>query len=50
MRFFTLGAGDGRLSAFGLPMVPRAKPQLSLRCLAGVENCDGKPEHIFLAP
>jgi hypothetical protein len=48
--FFTLDASDGDLRAFGLPLTPHAKPKLILRCLAGRANCDGKPEHLFLAP
>jgi hypothetical protein len=48
--FFTLGASNGRLNVFGLPLTPHAKPKLTLRCLAGLKNCDGKPEHVFLAP
>lgn len=50
LRFFTLDASDGRLSAYSLPLTPHAKPRLIFRCLAGVKNCDGKPEHLFLAP
>ena len=47
--FYTLDAGDGHLSVFGLPMKSNAQPKLSLPCLAGLGNCD-KTEHLFLAP
>ncbi len=49
-RFYTLDAGNGQLDAFDLPLRSHAKPQLTIACLAGVSNCGGKPEHLFLAP
>jgi len=48
--FYTLAASNGRLSVYPLPLVRNAKPKLSLACLAGVAHCDGKSEHLFLAP
>ena len=48
--FYTLNAGDGSLDVYDLPMKSRAKPKVSLRCLAGSSNCSHKFEHLFLAP
>lgn len=48
--FYTLDASTGRLSVYPLPLTPKALPKLTLRCLGGVAKCDGKPEHLFLAP
>jgi hypothetical protein len=47
--FYTLDADDGALQVYGLPMQSNAKPKISLRCLAGLGNCD-KGEHVFTAP
>lgn len=48
--FYTLNTSDGELDAYTLPLQDRAKPVLSFGCLAGASNCNGKPEHLFLAP
>jgi hypothetical protein len=48
--FYTLNSGNGSLDVYGLPMTSHAKPKLSLRCLAGPNNCSHKFEHLFLAP
>lgn len=47
--FYGLSALDGALEAYQLPMQTNAKPTVSLKCLAGLDNC-GKTEHLFLAP
>lgn len=47
--FYTLALSNGSLSPWVLPMQPHAKPQFSIRCLAGKTNCSGK-DHLFLAP
>jgi hypothetical protein len=47
---FALDAANGHLSVYPLPLVPGGKPNLTLRCLAGVKHCNEKPEHLFLAP
>jgi len=46
--FFTLDAGNGHLAVYPLPLHAHDKPKLTLRCLAGGKNCNGK--HLFLAP
>lgn len=48
--FYTLDAGTGDLEAWGLPLPEKAKPKLTLRCLAGPTGCSNKLEHLFLAP
>lgn len=47
---FILDAANGHLAAYPLPLTPHVAPKLVLRCLAGLENCNEKPEHVFLAP
>jgi hypothetical protein len=49
-RFYTLDADNGSLNVYGLPMTSNAAPKVSLPCLAGVDNCGAKPQHLFLAP
>lgn len=48
--FYTLDSASGRLDEYALPLKNRALPTLSLQCLGGASNCDGKREHLFLAP
>lgn len=48
--FYTLDAGNGRLSLYALPMKPHATPAFSLDCRGGTDLCNGKSEHLFLAP
>jgi hypothetical protein len=48
--FYTLDASVGSLNVYGLPMVSKATPKVSLPCLAGPSNCSEKGEHLFLAP
>jgi hypothetical protein len=48
--FYTLNAADGRLNVYGLPLQERAKPKLTLPCLAPSGDCSQKIEHLFLAP
>lgn len=47
---YTLDTATGRLDEYGLPLRSNARPKLSLPCLGGPSNCDGKGEHLFLAP
>jgi hypothetical protein len=48
--FYTLDAADGTLEAYPLPLQPHSKSTLSLPCLAGSGSCNGRSEHLFLAP
>lgn len=48
--FYTLDAGNGRLSVYGLPMQNKGKAKFSLPCLGGASNCSEKFEHLFLVP
>ncbi|MEO6836489.1 MAG: hypothetical protein ABI231_11385 [Candidatus Tumulicola sp.] len=48
--FYTLDTATGRLDAYDLPLATNARPKISLACLGGVTTCDGKAEHLFLAP
>lgn len=48
--FYTLDSATGQLNRYALPLKNRAQPTLSLPCLGGPSNCDGKREHLFLAP
>jgi hypothetical protein len=48
--FYALDFDNGRLDVYKLPMVTKAKPELSLPCLAGIGNCGGQTMHLFLVP
>jgi hypothetical protein len=50
MLFYTLDVADGKLHVYDLPLRTNAAPKISLPCLGGVANCNGKGEHLFLAP
>lgn len=48
--FYALNFDTGKLEVYKLPMVSKAKPELTLPCLAGKGKCGGQPMHLFLAP
>lgn len=48
--FYALEYGNGQLDAYDLPMTNNATAKVTLKCLAGLDNCGAKPEHLFLAP
>jgi hypothetical protein len=49
--FYSLSAADGTLKVYGIPLGNAAKPHIALRCAAKTAAlCNGKPEHLFLAP
>lgn len=48
--FYTLDYDNGALHVYALPLKTNAKPQLTLSCLAGLNGCGAKPQHLFLAP
>jgi hypothetical protein len=48
--FYALDASTGRLEAYALPLERNVRPKISLPCLAGSIDCDGKIERLFLAP
>lgn len=48
--FYTIDAADGRLNAYSIPLTNNAKPKITLACTSGPSICNGKLEHLFLAP
>lgn len=48
--FYALDYDNGALGVYALPMQGGEKATITLHCLAGVDNCGAKPEHLFLAP
>ncbi|HTA40409.1 MAG TPA: hypothetical protein VK760_15095 [Candidatus Acidoferrales bacterium] len=49
--FYSLSAADGTLKVYGIPLGNGAKPHFVLQCAAKTAAlCNGRPEHLFLAP
>jgi|SRR5579863_1296505 len=48
--FYATESSSGELDVFGLPLKNGAKPLLTFKCLAGVDNCEAASQHLFLAP